>query len=106
MTRYLNKPFSPHLSVYKIQITSLFSIFHRFSAIFLIICFLSFILLILVLNNLFLFNYIIAHNVIYCLFNCLLKIICYFSIFHVVNGFGIILKSFKILSYSNLIYFK
>nr|YP_010944686.1 succinate dehydrogenase subunit 3 [Palisada intermedia]WMC20777.1 succinate dehydrogenase subunit 3 [Palisada intermedia] len=106
MNRHLSKPFSPHLSIYKIQITSLFSIFHRFSSIFLITFFLLINILFLFLINLFLLDFIIINDFIYFLFNCLFQVICYFSIFHLLNGLRIILVSFKIIPYSNIIYFK
>lgn len=106
MSRYLNKPFSPHLSIYKSQITSLFSIFHRFSSIFLVIYFFLINITILFLANLFLFNFIVINNIHYYLLNCLLQILFYFSIFHLLNGLKIILVSFKFFSYYTSPYLK
>lgn len=94
---YLGKPFSPHLSIYKVQDSSLFSILHRFSAIFVAFLFLYFNIVEFMSVNLFYFNAIILSTSAYKLILFVIKLSIGLSIFHVCNGFKIILVKFYYL---------
>nr|YP_010620014.1 Succinate dehydrogenase subunit 3 [Symphyocladiella dendroidea]WAX04027.1 Succinate dehydrogenase subunit 3 [Symphyocladiella dendroidea] len=106
---YSLKPFSPHLTIYLNQLSSIFSIIHRFSALFIIILFFCFICFYMFLFNLFFFNCIIFNYLLFLLFS-----FCYFFIlklgtFHLLNGLKIIFwnftyfQNFKILNLFNKI---
>ena len=85
-----NRPISPHLSIYNSQISSLLSIFHRFSGLFLFLNFISFFLfyeLYLSYQLFFIYNYFWLY---------LLGVSVY--IYHLLNGIRCILMSFGFLT--------
>ena len=98
MNRYLNKPFSPHLTIYKVQNSSLFSILHRFSVSFFLILFFLFNLLLSFLVNLNYYFYLVINYYFYFTFIFFYKVIFLFFLFHILNGFKIVLTIFNIIS--------
>lgn len=99
-----NRPLSPHLSIYKPQITSVFSIFHRISG-----SLLALIIIFMPMFNIF-FNSFLSLAVfcyVYLLFYSFIQFLCYFLsitfFFHCLNGFRHLLWDFGIgLDLSNL----
>lgn len=89
MNRFFNRPITPHLSIYKPQFSSLFSIWHRISAGFLIIYIIfficlykSFVILLCILNSQFFnawYTTSIPFVLNYLFFTCLS--------YHFLNGF-------------------
>nr|YP_010620060.1 Succinate dehydrogenase subunit 3 [Rhodomelopsis africana]WAX04073.1 Succinate dehydrogenase subunit 3 [Rhodomelopsis africana] len=105
--RYLLKPFSPHLTIYSIQFSSIFSILHRLAALTLLIfIFLTSIFYFFNLN-IFFYDILILNKIIFILFNFLKFFVIQLGFFHVINGFKIIfwkftyLQNFLYLSYCN-----
>ena len=85
------RPLSPHLLIYKPQLTSIFSIFHRISAFFLFVCLILF--LILLYGNDFYLSFFVFYLFYYYYFS-FFKILFYFFsyflffifLFHMING--------------------
>nr|WCH57640.1 succinate dehydrogenase subunit 3 [Hypnea wynnei] len=80
----LNRPISPHLSIYNSQITSLSSIWHRISGIFLIVLIVSFnILSKVVVNCTFYLNSIVIQlDIVYFIY----LVVLFLFLYHSFNG--------------------
>lgn len=94
---YLLKPFSPHLTIYNIQYSSFFSIFHRITG----IIFLFFIYYIFIFYsiflNIYLLKYIFYGKLLNILFSFFKNFFYILIIFHIINGLKIILWNFNYL---------
>lgn len=82
----LNRPIAPHLTIFKPQISSMYSIWHRISGIFLILCLFIFLfsiktILIINLQNLY-FSWNFSYNEL----KFILITISLFFVYHFLNG--------------------
>nr|YP_010620175.1 Succinate dehydrogenase subunit 3 [Gredgaria maugeana]WAX04211.1 Succinate dehydrogenase subunit 3 [Gredgaria maugeana] len=97
---YVIKPFSPHLTIYKNQLSSFFSILHRLAAITLLIFLICLTNFYLITFNIFVYNFLFLNKFFYFLF----LFFIYFSIklgfFHLINGLKGISISFLYLQTS------
>nr|WAX04119.1 Succinate dehydrogenase subunit 3 [Polysiphonia sp.] len=109
---FLNRPFSPHLTVYAFQLSSFVSISHRLIAILLLfLLFITFFIYSQILNFWF-YKYLIFNKVIFILIYFLFCFSIKLSIFHFLNGIRIIFfnltnlhKYFWNLNFIYLIFF-
>nr|YP_009542001.1 succinate:cytochrome c oxidoreductase subunit 3 [Neogoniolithon spectabile]AYR06671.1 succinate:cytochrome c oxidoreductase subunit 3 [Neogoniolithon spectabile] len=100
--KFLNRPLSPHLTIYKGQATSTFSIWHRFTGILLLVTLLTFILIIKVSSyNLIYVNITNTHKIY--LENLLFLNIIIILIYHGSNGLRHILWDMGYNLYINVI---
>ena len=100
---YLIKPFSPHLLIYNIQISSVSSILHRISSIFLLFSFLIYLLIYFLCLNIFLYDYLIFCKLIFLLFSFLIYFLLKISLFHILNGLKIVLWHLNYLKEKNFL---
>nr|QUJ09431.1 succinate dehydrogenase subunit 3 [Neorhodomela munita] len=106
---YLNKPFSPHITIYNIQTSSLVSILHRIAAILLLILFIYVLFVYEFCLNIFYYDSLILYKLTYVLFLFFTYFFTFFSFFHFINGWKIILwncqvfTKFKYLNSLNII---
>nr|YP_010620037.1 Succinate dehydrogenase subunit 3 [Symphyocladia marchantioides]WAX04050.1 Succinate dehydrogenase subunit 3 [Symphyocladia marchantioides] len=104
---YSLKPFSPHLTIYLNQLSSIFSIFHRFSALLILILIFIFLSFYLFSSNLFLYNFLIFNYLLSSIFYFFCMLIFKLGIFHILNGVKVIFwnftyfKNFNVLTFFN-----
>ena len=83
-----NRPLSPHLSIYKPQVTSVFSIFHRISG-----SILALVILFIPVFSIFFDSFLsfssfyYVYSIFYALFQIAMYILCITFFFHCLNGF-------------------
>lgn len=88
MKHVINRPISPHLTIYKVQVTSVFSIIHRMTGAFLAIAIYLFCILPFIhdhyITNSFYFN--VIQQYIFIIQQCLLFFIVFSFTYHFLNG--------------------
>lgn len=84
--RIFNRPLSPHLTIYTSQLTSTYSIWHRFTAIILIISLVG-LLLLLKLSSYPTFNFLLNHiNIKMWVQNAFILNLTIIFLYHLLNG--------------------
>nr|YP_010620244.1 Succinate dehydrogenase subunit 3 [Deltalsia parasitica]WAX04280.1 Succinate dehydrogenase subunit 3 [Deltalsia parasitica] len=102
---YSLKPFSPYLTIYLNQSSSIFSILHRLSSLLLISFLFCLILFYFFSLNLFFYNFLILQNFSFIIFHFFLIFSLKIGFFHLLNGIKIILWNFTYLQNFNLLTF-
>lgn len=92
MLYFLNRPISPHLTIYKPQLSSLLSIWHRISGVCLVVCFITLILISKLTIGLYVLKPL---SVILNFFKYVYTLLNVFLILHIFNGFRNILLNFN-----------
>ena len=95
---FLNKPFAPHLTIYRAQESSISSILHRISAIIFLLIFFYICLIFMTYFNIFFYKYFISNKISYFLFTFCKFFFLKLSLFHIINGLKIIASSFNFLN--------
>lgn len=101
MLNFLNRPISPHLTVYTPQASSLLSIWHRISGVLLAFCCISLTIILKLTISLILVDFLFSISNIFKYAYILLNILL---IYHLFNGIRNILLNFNYLN--QLYYFK
>nr|AVK39582.1 succinate:cytochrome c oxidoreductase subunit 3 [Sheathia arcuata] len=98
MNKIFNRPLSPHITIYSPQLSSLLSIWHRISGIFLTVT-LFLILYLLKFSTLQISSIINFHlfTSYYLFFYLLYLLICLIFLYHFINGFRHILWDFGLI---------
>ena len=88
---YLNKPLSPHLTIYKIQSSSLVSLLHRITSIFVLILCIFYLFRYEFCFNIFYYNFLILYKLTFNVLHFVIYLLSLLSLFHFLNGLKIIL---------------
>nr|YP_010619991.1 Succinate dehydrogenase subunit 3 [Tayloriella tenebrosa]WAX04004.1 Succinate dehydrogenase subunit 3 [Tayloriella tenebrosa] len=106
---YLLKPFSPHLTIYLNQSSSIFSILHRVSSLTILTLILTLIIVYLYSFNVFFYRFLFINKFLFIILSFLKLFVLKLGIFHIINGLKIIfwnftyLQNFKNLEFCNKI---
>nr|YP_010620221.1 Succinate dehydrogenase subunit 3 [Dictyomenia sonderi]WAX04257.1 Succinate dehydrogenase subunit 3 [Dictyomenia sonderi] len=101
MFYFLIKPFSPHLTIYKIQNSSLFSILHRVSALLLLLIFLLFSFFSILNFNFHFYKLLFLKKIFYFFLKFFTLLSFKLGIFHFLNGIKIVLWNFSYFQISS-----
>nr|YP_010620129.1 Succinate dehydrogenase subunit 3 [Melanothamnus gigas]WAX04165.1 Succinate dehydrogenase subunit 3 [Melanothamnus gigas] len=108
---YLSRPYAPHLTIYKLQLSSLSSIFHRLSALLLILGIVFVITIYFSLFNIFLYKNLLFNKFLFIFVHFCKFLFLKFGFFHILNGVKTILcklnffKNFELLTFIIKIFF-
>nr|YP_010620083.1 Succinate dehydrogenase subunit 3 [Pterosiphonia complanata]WAX04096.1 Succinate dehydrogenase subunit 3 [Pterosiphonia complanata] len=94
---YLLKPFAPHLTIYCVQLSSFSSIFHRLSALILIMFLLWLSIFYFLTFNIYFYQFLCFNKIAFSFSFFLLLLSIQSGLFHMINGLKIIFWNFMYL---------